>query len=158
MPRYGIIYASAGVNIIGDILFIAFVMPRFWGLQMARRQKISILGVVCLGFLVIASAIARLVRIVQNGDNYDTTCKTPLFPRQSRTSTNIYAGTGYDPSTWSSVEISTGIFCALTPCIHPLLQQWHQQPHGSSLAHGRLSNLRYRYRQIQDRKAGSRGV
>lgn len=48
-------------------------------LQMARRQKISLLVVVSLGIVVIASAIARVYLVTSLAGNTDMTCTSPLL-------------------------------------------------------------------------------
>jgi hypothetical protein len=42
---------------------------------MAKRQKIALLSVVCLGFLVIVAAIVRLVQVIAFNNSSDRTCK-----------------------------------------------------------------------------------
>ncbi|KAH6665666.1 hypothetical protein B0J14DRAFT_209952 [Halenospora varia] len=100
-----IVYASAACNIVADIMLMAFVIPRFLPLQMARRQKISLICIVSLGVLVIIAAITRLARVAHLATDPDLSWNS------------------YDVTTWSSVEVSTGLFCASAPTIRPLLRQ-----------------------------------
>ncbi|KAF4628888.1 hypothetical protein G7Y89_g9255 [Cudoniella acicularis] len=99
------VFAAAACNIFADVLLMAFVFPRFASLKMGRRQKISLMAIVSLGFLVIIVAIIRVARVAHLADDLDLSWD------------------GYDVTTWSSVEVSTGIFCASAPCIRPLLRQ-----------------------------------
>ncbi|KUJ17544.1 uncharacterized protein LY89DRAFT_584744, partial [Mollisia scopiformis] len=85
-------------NIIADVWIMAFVIPRVLPLQMARRQKFSLLGVVSLGMLVIAASIVRCILVLMIGKQGMVT-------------------------TWTTLEVATGLFCASAPCIRPLLRQ-----------------------------------
>ena len=67
------------MNIVSDVALIAFMVPRFLPLHLPRGQKISLIAIVALGFLVIIAAIVRLIRVVQNGNNPYTTCKVTAF-------------------------------------------------------------------------------
>jgi hypothetical protein len=75
LPRFPIIYGAAAMNILGDVFLMAFVIPRIMGLQMGKKQKASVIFVVSLGLLVVAAAVTRLVRIIQVGNDLDSTCK-----------------------------------------------------------------------------------
>jgi hypothetical protein len=55
---------------------MVFVIPRVMPLQMPRRQKVSLLVVVSLGVLVIASSIARCLLVTKLADNNDLTCES----------------------------------------------------------------------------------
>ncbi len=64
-----------------------------------RRQSLS------LGILVIAAAIARVYLVTSLANNSDLTWN------------------GYEITTWTTLEVLTGLFCASAPCIRPLLRQ-----------------------------------
>ncbi|KAH9209572.1 hypothetical protein DL95DRAFT_261751, partial [Leptodontidium sp. 2 PMI_412] len=96
------IYTSAVCNIIADVMLMAFVIPRVLNLQMARRQKIALLVVASLGILVIVASIVRC-------DFY-----------ASLTSDPDPSWNGVNGSTWGSVEMQVGLFCACAPCLRPL--------------------------------------
>lgn len=73
--RWVIIWVSAVGNIVGDAAVMIFVIPRILPLNMRRREKFSVIFIVSLGFLVIAASILRLIKVLQNGDSIDSTCK-----------------------------------------------------------------------------------
>jgi len=56
-------YASGICNIVIDTWLIAMIAPRIWGLQMAHRAKIALLGIVTLGWLVIVAAVVRMIKL-----------------------------------------------------------------------------------------------
>jgi hypothetical protein len=75
------------------------------GLQIARKQKISLIAVLSLSILVIIASIIRIVRIIHVTTSQDI------------------AWDSYDVEIWVSLEINTGIFCVAAPAIKPLLRQ-----------------------------------
>jgi hypothetical protein len=45
-------YTNVGLNILTDLLFAIFIpIPMLWNVQMNRRQKSSIIGILSLGIL-----------------------------------------------------------------------------------------------------------
>jgi hypothetical protein len=90
---------------------------------MALKQKIILLCVVSFGILIIIAACVRLDRIVKLNESSDTACKTS--PASPPVFTPLIIGTGdaSDVTTWTSLEVSVGLFCASAPCIRPLIRQ-----------------------------------
>ncbi|CZR67374.1 related to integral membrane protein [Phialocephala subalpina] len=104
-PANPSVIANTVCNILADVVIMAFAIPRVLPLQMRRRQKVSLLMVVGLGVLVIAASIVRCYLVTMLADNDDLPWN------------------GYEITTWSTVEVATGLFCASAPCIRPLLRQ-----------------------------------
>lgn len=50
-PSLPLWYINAGGNILTDVILFALPIPIVWKLQMPRSQRLSLLGVFCLGFL-----------------------------------------------------------------------------------------------------------
>jgi hypothetical protein len=92
-------------------------------LQIALKQKIILLCVVSLGVLTIIAACIRLNRIVKLNESTDTACKTSPAPHP--VFAQLISGTGgaSDITTWTSLEVNVGLFCASAPYIRPLLRQ-----------------------------------
>lgn len=51
IPSLPLWYINAGGNILTDVILFALPIPIVWKLQMPRSQRLSLLGVFCLGFL-----------------------------------------------------------------------------------------------------------
>jgi len=96
-------YASGACNIVSDIWLMALVVPKIKALQIRKGQKIALLGIVSLGWLVVVASIVRLVRL-----------STILHAPDK-------AWASYDINIWTSVEINVGIICASAPTIKPVL-------------------------------------
>jgi hypothetical protein len=72
-------YISSIANILLDAWLIALVASRIWKLRMAHRQKIALLSVITLGWLVIIAAIVRVIRITLILHQQDKTCRALLL-------------------------------------------------------------------------------
>ncbi|PMD45693.1 hypothetical protein L207DRAFT_562804 [Hyaloscypha variabilis F] len=100
------LFVSAVCNILVDFLLVIFVVPRILPLNIALRQKVALLLVVSLSSLEIIAAIVRLLKVMQFNVSLDRTWDFA------------------DITTWSAVEINTGLFCASAPAIKPLMRKW----------------------------------
>ncbi|KAF2146907.1 uncharacterized protein K452DRAFT_283107 [Aplosporella prunicola CBS 121167] len=102
MPGF---YISAGCSIFVDIWLIVQVVPMILPLQVPRRQKIALIFVVSLGWIIIVASIVRLVRLsraLKSSDkNWDS----------------------YDASIWTAIECNIGLICVSAPATKPLLQK-----------------------------------
>ncbi|KAL2062761.1 hypothetical protein VTL71DRAFT_5833 [Oculimacula yallundae] len=97
LPPY---IGSTVLNAISDLALMAFVIPKIFVLQISRNQKIYVLSVVCLGFLVVIAGVLNLVSI-----------------------TRINNWGVVNVNTWKSIEVSTGLLCASAPCLQPLIRK-----------------------------------
>ncbi|KAE9364430.1 hypothetical protein N431DRAFT_563737 [Stipitochalara longipes BDJ] len=98
-------YANTITSVMADVALMVFVIPRVLPLQMALKQKIILLCVVSLGVLIIIAACIRLDRIVKLNESDDTSWDAS------------------DVTTWTSLEVSIGLFCTSAPTIRPLIRQ-----------------------------------
>ncbi|KFX88457.1 hypothetical protein V490_07627 [Pseudogymnoascus sp. VKM F-3557] len=98
------IYMSAGFNIFIDILMVIFAVPRVLPLKLPRLQKLGLITITSLSSLVVISSVVRLIRI-----------------SALRTSTDL-PWDSFDFTTWSSIEVNVGLFCATAPAIRPAIR------------------------------------
>ena len=55
-------YAISVANIISDVWLILFVVPRVLKLRMPKKQKIILICVITLSWMVVVAALVRLVK------------------------------------------------------------------------------------------------
>lgn len=95
---------NASINIVTDLL-VAFLPVRvIWHLQIAKRQKYALMGILTIGWFVCVVSFLRLhalTVLVQHPDD------------------NSYysAPTAY----WSAIEMNLAIVCASLPALKPLI-------------------------------------
>jgi hypothetical protein len=100
-----VLVASTVVHTILDGWLIIMVIPVVVTLQIPRRQKIALIGVLSLGVLVIIASAARISSLLNDDTNTDFTWVTADF------------------DIWTVLEVSIGIICACAPAIRPLIQK-----------------------------------
>jgi hypothetical protein len=95
--------AMQTLNIVLDIAIIILPIRAVMDLQMARANKISVIGTFALGGLSIVFAIIRLAILVRDRNQTDIT---------------------YDIATgiWSLIEPAFEVFCACLPTLSPLIK------------------------------------
>ncbi|KFY37843.1 hypothetical protein V494_04612 [Pseudogymnoascus sp. VKM F-4513 (FW-928)] len=98
------VYMSAGFNILLDLLMVMFAVPRVLPLKLPRLQKAGLITITSLSSLVVVSSVVRLIRISALNSSTD-------LPWDS-----------FDFTTWSSIEINVGLFCATAPAIRPAIR------------------------------------
>jgi hypothetical protein len=98
---------SGGLNIFCDVALMAIVLPRVLELQLHRRQRWALTGIVLLGTLAAAAGIVRMVRVSRS-------LALPNFePSWDQ----------YDISIWQSTEIYVSLLCASAPGIKPAVKK-----------------------------------
>jgi len=105
-PSY---YVNVGVSIFTDIGIILFAYPRVIWMNIPRRQKIALIGVVSIGWLAVICVIIRVamtVNRIDHSSSFDPTWTLPIF--------NI----------WSAIELHVSIFCASCIGINPLITKF----------------------------------
>jgi len=75
--------AQASLNIISDIFIVCLPIPLVWKLQMPIRQRLSLIAVFALGFVVCIISIIRLKSVAFLLTSTDLTCKRIQSPKRS---------------------------------------------------------------------------
>ncbi|KAL1640002.1 hypothetical protein SLS58_007428 [Diplodia intermedia] len=134
VPMHPHFWACAVCNMLADAWLAAQVVPNIVPLQIPRRQKVALLGVVSLGWLVLAASVVRIVRIRAIPDGSDFTWAS------------------YDVTIWSAVEVDAGLVCVAAPAAKPLVKWFApgwlragedggEEGEGTRMAEMRLGNL-----------------
>ncbi|KAH7073599.1 hypothetical protein BKA63DRAFT_37167 [Paraphoma chrysanthemicola] len=97
-------YTNAAINISTDIMVAVLPVQPIWGLQVPKRQKVALVGILTIGWFVCVVSILRLNSLVVVSNN-----------PQDRM---YYAAAG---AYWSSIELNLGIVCASLPALKPLI-------------------------------------
>ncbi|KAH7132713.1 hypothetical protein EDB81DRAFT_695717 [Dactylonectria macrodidyma] len=92
-------YVNGAFNIVSDLMIIILPLPDLWKLHLPRSQKVYLMGIFCVGFLIVGISIMRIQW---------------LHPEADITWWNV------DPALWSLAEITAGIACACLPFLKPL--------------------------------------
>jgi hypothetical protein len=75
-----------------------------WSLQIAKRQKVALVGILTIGWFVCVVSILRLHALV-------------ILSKHQDDRTYYSAATAY----WSNIEMNLGIVCASLPALKPLV-------------------------------------
>ena len=124
-------FASAIINVCGDVAVLALPLPTVWRLHTSRNKKWSLsflflLGSLSVFYYLCHTAISLL--IVQS------VCVASIFriiavreiDSTDFTYSNVAGGL------WSTVEVETGFICANLPAIRPLISRWLKLGSGST--------------------------
>ncbi|KAL5350807.1 hypothetical protein ACLOAV_004378 [Pseudogymnoascus australis] len=107
-------FANASLNIVSDIVVLICPMPALSQLQLPKRQKIGVMVVFALGGVTVIMSTLRLHSLYIISVSKDVSWD------------NVGA------STWSMVELNTGITCACLPMLKPLIVRFFPRFLGSS--------------------------
>ncbi|EKG22483.1 hypothetical protein MPH_00218 [Macrophomina phaseolina MS6] len=105
LDMYAHFIVSATCNMLVDAFLVILVIPNILPLQIPKRQKIILLFVVSLGWLVIVASIFRICRMEAVSDPRD------------------FTWTDYDVTIWSAVEVDVGLICVAAPATKPLFKK-----------------------------------
>ncbi|KAH8689499.1 hypothetical protein BGW36DRAFT_351841 [Talaromyces proteolyticus] len=94
-------YSTAALSLVTDFWILALPIPTIIGLQMSRRSKIILIGILSLGAFACVASIVRMVYIVKLYRSKDPTWDT------------------YGVSIWSGVELAVAIIANCIPGIKP---------------------------------------
>ncbi|KAF1929883.1 uncharacterized protein M421DRAFT_419651 [Didymella exigua CBS 183.55] len=114
-------FLTGSLNIFADVALIGIVLPRILELQLHKRQKWALTGIVLLGSLSVVAGIVRTVRL-------GTLFLMPDFEP---------SWDSYDVSIWTSTEIYVSLFCASAPGVKPVVVKILPKILGSSFSRGR---------------------
>ncbi|KAL4911335.1 hypothetical protein BDW74DRAFT_172797 [Aspergillus multicolor] len=102
-------YLTMGsANTVLDLVVLIIPQPLVWGLQMSRRQRVSVSLVFALGGFV---CIASIVRI------YFMAAMNMGGPHYTHTNATL----------WTMIEMNTGIICTCLPMIPSVVQYFHRR-------------------------------
>lgn len=108
---------SGSLNIFVDVSIMAVVLPRILELQLHKRQRYALVGIVLLGTLAVVAGIVRMIRV---GTMLQKTNFDPSWD-------------SYDVSIWTSTEIYVAVICASAPGIKPFVSKVLPKLLGTSL-------------------------
>ncbi|KAL4926366.1 uncharacterized protein BDV17DRAFT_299756 [Aspergillus undulatus] len=94
---------NSSINIITDFIYATLPVFMFYDIQVNRRTKASLMGILSLGYFACAAAIVKAVL-------------------QSRVYDEPEAYRNADYHIWNSVELNVGIIAASFPSIKPLVK------------------------------------
>jgi hypothetical protein len=112
---------SGSLNILVDVALMGIVMPRVLELQLHKRQRWALTGIVLLGSLAVVAGIVRMVRV-------SISITMPNFEP---------SWDSYDVSIWTSTEIYVSLLCASAPGVKPVVVKILPKILGSSFSRGR---------------------
>ncbi|KAK5163811.1 uncharacterized protein LTR77_010485 [Saxophila tyrrhenica] len=108
------VWASAGLNIVLDIVVLSLPIPLVRQLALNRRKKMLLFSMFGIGFIVTAISIIRMQVLVQFGATSNFTW--------------TYTSVGY----WSTIETDLAIICACMPALRALLRHIFPKAMGDS--------------------------
>ncbi|KAL4759657.1 uncharacterized protein BDW70DRAFT_169279 [Aspergillus foveolatus] len=110
---------NASINIITDFLYATLPVFMFYNVQVNKRSKISLMGILGLGYFACAAAIVKTV-----------------FQTRYFSDKEVYRE--YTYHIWNYVELAVGIIAASFPTIKPLVKSIIGSTRGqSSRSYGR---------------------
>ncbi|KAG6368247.1 hypothetical protein INS49_002448 [Diaporthe citri] len=128
-------YTNFSLNIITDLIFAIFIpVPMLWNINVTRRTRISLFGVLGLGCFACACAITRITYLSTYGKYGDW-----LWDSQYLT-------------TWSVLEMNVGIIAASLPSLRPLFKKFL----GSYYAGGSLGRSKKNWQSLSGRNTDKR--
>ncbi|EHA56704.1 hypothetical protein MGG_11887 [Pyricularia oryzae 70-15] len=97
-------YFNSAISILTDMILALLPVPMLWRVQMNRRVKASVAGILSLGLFTVAAAFVKVYYIADWGKLGD-----PLWE-----STDI--------TIWYTTEISVAIVAGSIPCLKPMFK------------------------------------
>ncbi|KAG5979689.1 hypothetical protein E4U55_004869 [Claviceps digitariae] len=107
----GIIIADSITSVVSDLAILLLPVPLTWSLQMPRKKRLRVSGMLCAGGIATGFSIYRLVLILSELKSLN---QTIVFTKV------ILSG---------NAEIAIGLICACLPAVNTL---YLQKTHGSS--------------------------
>ncbi|KAF1918151.1 hypothetical protein BDU57DRAFT_514751 [Ampelomyces quisqualis] len=97
-------FINAAINIFTDLMLAILPVKAIWGLQIHKRQKIALVGILTIGWFVCVVSTLRLNALV-------------VLSKNPADQTYYSAAAAY----WSAIELNLGIVCASLPALRPLV-------------------------------------
>ncbi|PLB48435.1 hypothetical protein P170DRAFT_360773 [Aspergillus steynii IBT 23096] len=95
---------NTSFNIFTDILFATLPIPVIWNLQMKRRVRMYLIGVLSLGYIAVGLGIVKTVYQLAYGKSIDTFFNDSII-------------------FWALAQFNTGIIAACVPSLKPLVSR-----------------------------------
>ncbi|EWZ28499.1 hypothetical protein FOZG_17810 [Fusarium oxysporum Fo47] len=92
LNQSAIIFADAIISVISDLVILLLPTPLTWSLQLSRRKRLLVIGILCAGGVATAFSIYRLAMILHEGKSVN---QTIVFIK-AILSGNAEAGIGFD--------------------------------------------------------------
>lgn len=73
MDQSAIITADAIISVISDLVILLVPMPLIWSLQLPRKKRFRIIGMLCAGGVATAFSVYRLNLIITDGKSPNQT-------------------------------------------------------------------------------------
>ncbi|PGH31228.1 hypothetical protein GX50_06013 [[Emmonsia] crescens] len=114
VDRFAVTFAASIGNTLLDLLTMLLPIPIAWQLRLPIRQRLAVIGIFCLGAIVVVASCIKTRYIVSAiGESYDEQFDAyPLW-------------------IMSIVEIDLGIICASAPALRPLVSRYMPKVFGS---------------------------
>ncbi|KAK5994187.1 hypothetical protein PT974_07630 [Cladobotryum mycophilum] len=111
LDQRAIITADAIISVLSDTVILLLPTPLTWSLQLPRRKRLRVTGLLCAGGIATAFGIYRLALIIREGNS----------PNQTYVFTKVILS--------GNAEVGIGLICACLPAVNAL---WTEQAKGSS--------------------------
>ncbi|KAK7218014.1 hypothetical protein V2G26_006017 [Clonostachys chloroleuca] len=106
-------YLNVSLNAATDLLFAVIIpTPMLWKLNVHRRTRITLIGILGLGVFACAAAFVKVGYLINYGRNGD-------FLWDSR-----------DITIWTATELNIGIIAGSLPCLRPLFRRFLGSTYG----------------------------
>lgn len=73
LNQSAIITTDAAVSVISDLAILCIPIPLTWSLQLSKKKKLRVIGILCAGGMATAFSIYRLGMIVAEGKSTNQT-------------------------------------------------------------------------------------
>ncbi|KAI1249393.1 hypothetical protein MGN70_009006 [Eutypa lata] len=108
LNQSAIITTDAAVSVISDLAILCIPIPLTWSLQLSKKKKLRVIGILCAGGMATAFSIYRLGMIVAEGKS---TNQTIVFTKVVLT---------------GNAEVGIGLICACLPSVTALILRRHR--------------------------------
>lgn len=132
IPTLPLWYINAAGNIVTDIIIFALPIPVVWKLKMPPSERLSLIGVFCLGFLSVLAPVSTSNRIpikcAPHTDSLSSTCTISVVRIDFLNLGKDFTYENIASAGWSLGELCAGLTCACLPTLRPLLFRVVTQP------------------------------
>ncbi|KAF2138346.1 uncharacterized protein K452DRAFT_311699 [Aplosporella prunicola CBS 121167] len=112
------------VNIVTDVVFASLPIPFIWQLQVNTRTKLSLVGILSLGYFACAAAIVKAVMQFTVINEPDWTVHDSF-------------------NVWNSIELNVGIMAASLPALKPLFSWFFDAARAMTTSNGQPGTTKH---------------